>query len=56
MAELNMSEAIRLTYRFIDSVYSWQAGQTGIDTVAQAIFVHWSFMRRTHRILSDISE
>ena len=34
MAELNMTEAIRLTDRFIDSVYSWQAKQTGIDTVA----------------------
>lgn len=28
MNELNMSEAIRLTDRFIDSVYAWQAGQT----------------------------
>lgn len=34
MAELNMTEAIHLTDRFIDSVYSWQAKQTGIDTVA----------------------
>ena len=28
MNELNMSEAIHLTDRFIDSVYAWQAGQT----------------------------
>ena len=34
MNELNMSEAIRLTDRFIDSVYAWQAGQTTLETVA----------------------
>ena len=34
MNELNMSEAIRLTDRFIDSVYAWQAGQTPLATVA----------------------
>lgn len=34
MAELNMPEAIRLTDRFINSVYAWQSGQTTIDTVA----------------------
>lgn len=34
MAELNMPEAIRLTDRFIDSIYAWQSGQTSIDTVA----------------------
>ncbi|HBA31255.1 hypothetical protein [Parabacteroides goldsteinii] len=33
MNELNMSEAIRLTDRFIDSVYAWQAGQTTLETV-----------------------
>ena len=34
MNELNMSEAIHLTDRFIDSVYAWQAGQTTLETVA----------------------
>ena len=34
MNELNMSEAIRLTDRFIDSVYAWQAGQTTLEPVA----------------------
>ena len=34
MNELNMSEAIRLTDRFIDSVYAWQAGQTTLEIVA----------------------
>lgn len=34
MTELNMPEAIRLTDRFIDSIYAWQAGQSTIDTVA----------------------
>ena len=33
MNELNMSEAIHLTDRFIDSVYAWQAGQTTLETV-----------------------
>lgn len=38
MNELNMSEAIRLTDRFIDSVYAWQAGQTTLETVAANLY------------------
>ena len=34
MNELNMSEAIHLTDRFIDSVNAWKAGQTTLETVA----------------------
>ena len=34
MNELNMSEAIRLTDRFIDSVYAWQAAQPPLAPVA----------------------
>lgn len=34
MNELNMTEAIRLTDSFIDSVYAWQVGQVAIEVVA----------------------
>ena len=34
MNELNMTEAIRLTDSFIDSVYAWQGGQVTIEVVA----------------------
>ena len=41
MNELNMSEAIHLTDRFIDSVYAWQAGQTTLETVAANLCGKW---------------
>ena len=34
MNELNMTEAIRLTDSFIDSIYAWQGGQVAIEIVA----------------------
>lgn len=39
MNELNMTEAIRLTDSFIDSVYAWQGGQGTIEAVADNLCI-----------------
>lgn len=45
MNELNMSEAIRLTDRFIDSVYACKPDKQPWKP-SPPIYAHWSFMKR----------
>ena len=53
MNELNMSEAIRLTDRFIDSVYAWQAGQTTLESyyISNNLLLLWAILKRTQNLL-----